>query len=39
VVGYRFRSRRQRRQDAALAAPIALSGDGAGREESASKQK
>lgn len=39
VVGHRFKSRRHRRQDAAVAAPIALSGDAAVREESASKQK
>ena len=39
VVGHRFKSRRQRRQDAAVAAPSALSGDAAVREESVSKQK
>jgi hypothetical protein len=39
VVGHRFKNRLRHRQDAALAAPVTFSGDGATREESASKQK
>lgn len=39
VVGHRFKNRLQHRQGAALAGPVAFSGDGAAREESVSKQK
>ena len=39
VVGHRFRNRRRRWRRALLSGPISFSGDGAAREENASKQK
>jgi hypothetical protein len=39
VIGHRFKNRLRHRQGAALAAPVALSGDSVAREESVSKLK
>jgi hypothetical protein len=39
VVGHRFKNRLRHRQSAALVVPVALTGDGAAREESVSKKK